>query len=150
MKTLHSTFTLERSYPSSPQRVFEALSVKEQRRKWFVDGPGFTTHAHELDFSINGREYGKYQPDGGPVIEFFATYQDIVANERICVAYSMGIDGRPFSASLQTIELEADGKGTRLFLTEFGAHFNGSTDEATGREEGTRGMLETLAAFLKA
>jgi len=48
------------------------------------------------------------------------------------------------SASLTTIELKPRDGGTLLIHTEQGAYLDGS-DDGTGREDGTRGLLEILA-----
>ena len=59
----------------------------------------------------------------------------------------MAIGPHPMSASLTTVEFIASGSGTLLRHTEQGAFFDGA-DSAKGREEGTRGLLEKLAAEL--
>lgn len=53
----------------------------------------------------------------------------------------------PLSVSLTTIELFAQGRGTRLIHTEQGAYF-GEGETVHGREEGTRELLEKLAEEL--
>jgi hypothetical protein len=56
---------------------------------------------------------------------------------------------KPLSVSLATMELAADGDGTRLTYTEQGAYFDAGIASAKGREEGCRGLLEKLAAELE-
>ena len=51
------------------------------------------------------------------------------------------------STSLTTIALEPDGEHTRLTYTEQGVHFDG-LDSPEGREEGTKGLLDQLGAYL--
>jgi uncharacterized protein YndB with AHSA1/START domain len=60
----HATFTLERSYPVPPARVFAAWAEPAAKARWFTPGPGF---GHDLDFRIGGREMATGGPDGGPV-----------------------------------------------------------------------------------
>ena len=72
----------------------------------------------------------------------------IVVDQRIVFSYRMAIGPQPMSASLTTVELTPSGSGTRLTYTEQGAFFDG-VDSAKGREEGTRGLLEALAAELQ-
>jgi hypothetical protein len=57
--------------------------------------------------------------------------------------------GVAMSVSLTTIELTPQGSGTLLIHTEQGAYLDGS-DDGTGREEGTRGLLEILAKEVEA
>jgi uncharacterized protein YndB with AHSA1/START domain len=36
----HSTFTIERTYPVSPARVFFAFADKATKRRWLIEGEG--------------------------------------------------------------------------------------------------------------
>ena len=38
---VHSTFSIERTYPSPPARVFAAFSNQETKRRWFAEGEGW-------------------------------------------------------------------------------------------------------------
>jgi hypothetical protein len=62
--------------------------------------------------------------------------------------YDMWVDGKHLSTSLTTIVVEPEGDGTRLTYTEQAVHFDG-LDSVEGREEGTRGLLDTLGLFLE-
>ena len=77
---------------------------------------------------------------------FRARFHDIVDGERIVFAYDLLIDGRLVSVSLTTVELHADGAGTRLVFSEHGAFFD-ALDDPAGREHGTGLLLDALAAF---
>jgi hypothetical protein len=57
------------------------------------------------------------------------------------------VEERHLSTSLTTIVLERDGDHTRLTYTEQGVHFDG-LDTPEGREEGTKGLLDQLGAYL--
>jgi uncharacterized protein YndB with AHSA1/START domain len=35
---VHSTFTIERTYPTAPSRVFAAFASPEIKRRWFTEG----------------------------------------------------------------------------------------------------------------
>lgn len=144
----HATFAIERHYDVAPARVFAAFSDPTIKRRWFLEGEGWEIDEYETDFRVGGREYSRFRFRGGPEITNDTVYQDIVPDQRIIIAYSMAIGGQRISASLQTIELEADGTGTRLTLTEHGAFLDGHDDPA-GREHGTRGLLDALEAVLR-
>lgn len=141
---VHSTFRLERYYEASPERVFRAFADTASKRRWMVEGEGFTVFEHHMDFRLDGRETSRFAFGDGPEILNEAVYQDIVPNERIVCCYRMAMAGVAMSASLNTIELSAQGSGTLLVLTEQGIYLDGQ-DDGTGREEGTRGLLEALA-----
>jgi uncharacterized protein YndB with AHSA1/START domain len=142
-KVTHAAFTIERSYPASPARVFHALSDKAAKSKWFVGPDEWAVAKFEIDFRIGGREVNSGGPKGGTVHTFNATYLDIVENQRIIYAYDMHLDDVRISVSLATIELLPEGQGTRLKFTEQGAFLDGY-DDAADRERGTRLLLDAL------
>jgi uncharacterized protein YndB with AHSA1/START domain len=143
----HATFVVERDYTAPLDRVWHALSDNDARDQWFGGGPQFTADEKSHDFQIGGTatEDGKWHD--GPRSRFLSTYTDIVEQQRIVFTYDMWIDGRHISTSLTTIALAPDGEGTRLTYTEQGVHFDG-LDSPAGREEGTRGILDQLGAYL--
>jgi uncharacterized protein YndB with AHSA1/START domain len=79
---------------------------------------------------------------------FDCHYYDIVPNERIVYAYEMYLDDQRISVSVATIEFKPVAKGTRLVLTEQGAFLDGF-DNPKLREEGTRQLMDALAASLR-
>lgn len=143
----HATFTLERVYPASPQRVFAAFADADKKRKWFKGPPEWGPDQHELDFRVGGRETSVGGPKEGPQHRMEARYWEIIPDERIIYTYDMHLDDRRISVSLATIELRPEGKGTRLVLTEAGAYLDGF-DNPKVREEGTIGLLDQLGASL--
>jgi len=148
-KVTHATFTIERTYPASPARVFAAWSEPVAKARWFVGPDAWQKSDHQLDFKVGGRERVSGGPKGGPVHVYEARYQDIVPNERIITSYDMHLDDKRISVSLATVELEPEGAGTRLVYTEQGAFLDGY-DDAGSRERGTRDLLDKLDAALRA
>ncbi|MFD2057105.1 SRPBCC family protein [Mesorhizobium calcicola] len=144
---VHSTFVIERSYPASPAKVYFALSNPAAKRRWFADPDNPMTHRHEMDFRIGGKEVNAGGPKDGPIHVFNAVYQDIVPDQRIVYSYEMLFGETRISVSLTTIELVAEGKGTRLVMTEQGAFLDGH-DTAATREHGTGELLDVLGAYL--
>ena len=145
---VHSTFVIDRNYPTTPERVFAAFSDKAKKRRWCVEGEGFTIEEFEMDFRVGGMERSRFRFQGGPAILCDASYQDIVPNQRIVFAYTMAVGDKRLSSSLTTIELLPADKGTDLIFTEQGAFFDGA-DGVKGREEGCRELLEQLAKELR-
>lgn len=149
---VHGTFSIERHYPHSAKHVFSAFSDKAKKRRWQVEGEGFTIEKFEMDFKVGGHEHASFRYMGGPLITMDLTYHDIIPEKRLIFVYSMAMEGKPMSTSLTTIELlpnEGKSKGTDMIFTEQGA-FTDGVDSLKSREEGTRGLLEVLAKELDA
>jgi uncharacterized protein YndB with AHSA1/START domain len=143
----HATFVIERSYPAPVGAVWHALSDNRARDAWFGGGSEFDTHEKSHDFRVGGEAVEDGQWHSGPTSRFHSTYTDIVEQQRIVFTYDMWVDGRHISTSLTTIAVEPEGEGARLTYTEQGVHLDG-LDTVDGREEGTRGLLDTLGSYL--
>jgi uncharacterized protein YndB with AHSA1/START domain len=147
-QVFHATFSIERTYPQAPARVFFAHANEAMKRRWMAEGEGWEVFEFKVDFRVGGTETSRFSFQGGPEITYDASFQDIVENERIVLVYRMAFAGKPMSVSLATVELVPAGSGTRLTYTEQGAYFD-DPNAAKGREEGWRGLLEKLAAELQ-
>lgn len=137
---LHSTFTLERDYPVPPERVYAAWADPVAKARWFA-----SLAEHHLDFRVGGRE--TVVTSGKPALRFDAVYHDIVPNERIVFSGTMSADGLLATVSLTTVQLAAEGTGTRLVLTEQGTFLDGR-ESPDWREKGTGDWLNALATEL--
>ena len=144
----HTTFEIERSYPAAPQRVFAAFADPAKKLKWFREEDNSITEKFEMDFRVGGRERTQFRIRSGPfegvICTNDTTYQDIVPDRRIVLAYTMTLGDRRFSASLATFEMLEHGAGTKLVFTEQGAYFEGS-DGAEMRKGGWELLLQRLA-----
>jgi uncharacterized protein YndB with AHSA1/START domain len=143
----HASFTLRRDYAASPERVFRAFADPAAKAQWFAGPDDWEQAEVSMDFRVGGREVNGGGPAGGPVSRYEALYQDIVPNERIISTYDMYLDGNRISVSLASIELEPNGSGTTLTLTEHGVYLDGY-DTAVSREHGTGELLNALGAAL--
>jgi uncharacterized protein YndB with AHSA1/START domain len=146
MSVTHATFSLERVYPATPARVFQAFADPKAKALWFK-GPDDWDSRGEMDFRVGGKEWSEGDIPNGPRTRFDAVYYDIVENERIVYCYEMHLDANKISVSVATIELTASGSGTRLVLTEQGAFLDGY-DDAGSREHGTNELLDALGRSL--
>ena len=152
---VHNTFTIERTYAASPERVFDAFANNATKRRWFIDGHRAKVDEFSADFRVGGFEKSSFRFSGGPpgappagtAMANHTVYLDIVANERIVFAYTMLVGAHRMSASLATVELSASGSGTRLVFTEQAAFFERS-DGAELRNEGWRALLQKLDEVL--
>jgi len=140
----HATFTIERHYPKPPQRVFAALSVPAQKRRWFAaDDKEFQVEKFEMDFRVGGTERSSFLVKGMECVND-TVYLDIVPGLRIVLAYTMTLGGTRISSSQATFELLSAENGTDLIFTEQGAFFEGA-DGPQMRQEGWTKLLESLS-----
>jgi uncharacterized protein YndB with AHSA1/START domain len=142
----HGTFTIERTYDASPERIWRAFAVQEDKHRWFACHDDWPVLAYALDFRIGGREH--YRGTSEDVVhQMDAYYWDIVPNERIIWAYEMHVGGEKISVSLNTIRLEKAGRKTKMIFTEQGTYF-WKDEDLQMREQGTRELLDALGREL--
>ena len=148
ISAVHGSFTLERIYDVPPAVVFHALTDQEAKAQWFEGGEGYTAIAREMDVRPGGREHLQGRWTSGTVSTFDAVYFDIVPNRRLVYAYEMRINDRKISVSLTSLELQPEGDGTMLTITEQGAFLDGYED-AGSRMHGTGLLLDRLGEALR-
>jgi uncharacterized protein YndB with AHSA1/START domain len=144
----HAMFTLERTYPHPPAKVFHAFADEKAKAMWFKGPPDWIQGERSFDFRVGGKEVDVGgPPDGGPMHRCDIVYQDIVPNERIIYTYGMELGDVRISVSLTTVEITQTAGGARLRLTEHGAYLDGY-DDSGAREEGTGELLDALGRAL--
>jgi uncharacterized protein YndB with AHSA1/START domain len=152
---IHDTFSIERTYPAAPSRVFAAFASREAKDAWADTGDLAPADGEagigEFDFRPGGRErFGfKYQSTN---YGYDALYYDIVPDQRIVYSYEMYADGARISVSVATIEFTKNGDGTALTWTEQGTYLDGidGPQAPALRQEGTTEMLDGLTRLLTA
>lgn len=145
--TVHDTFVIERKFAFEPALVFAAWSSGEAKSHWFVGPSGWETLHRELEFRVGGRERLVGRRPDGKISSFDAHYYDIVPDERIVYVYEMRQNDVRISVSLATVEFKGQRGETRLVITEQGV-FIDDFDDARGREQGTRVLIDQLARAL--
>ncbi len=152
---IHDTFSIERTYPAAPSRVFAAFASREAKDAWGdtgdLDPAESDTGSGEFDFRPGGRERFGFTYESR-TYGYDALYYDIVPDQRIVYGYEMYADGARISVSVATIEFTKSGDSTALTWTEQGAYLDGidGTQAPALREEGTTEMLDGLARYLSA
>jgi uncharacterized protein YndB with AHSA1/START domain len=161
---IHDTFSIERTYPATPSRVFAAFASEEAKNAW-TDADDTATPAAapsegappadapptEFDFRVGGRERftSTFQDTR---YRYDALYYDIVPDQRIVYSYEMYANDARISVSVATIEFAKAGDGTALTWTEQGAYLDGfdGAQAPALRAEGTGEMLDGLAKYFAA
>ena len=149
---IHSTFVVEHSYTTTPERVFAAFADPASKRRWYAERGSFDVDEFEMDFRVGGVDLARYRfkpgtPFPGTPIVYNTTYQDIVPDRRIVLAYTVTMAEKRISSSLATFEFLATDPGTNLIFTEQGAYFEGADGPAI-RHAGWKRLLELLAEHL--
>ncbi|HJP89253.1 MAG TPA: SRPBCC domain-containing protein [Candidatus Limnocylindrales bacterium] len=147
----HGQFTVEREYPVSPERVFEAHAVADQKIQWFAvpDGEFISAiEAFSLDFRVGGMERMVARLASGKEMVLETRYWDIVPGERIVATYDVVIDGRRLSVSLWSVFLAPTATGTKLITVEDGA-FLDDLDHAPARLQGVTYDYDNLGRYLE-
>ena len=150
MKTrpiVHGTFTIERTYPVPPARVFKAFADPATKGRWFAEDSAPEVGDFKSDFKVGGREVKRFSFKGG-TLQNDTLYMDIVPDQRIVFAYTMSVEDQRISASLATVELAPAGNGTKLTFTEQAAFFEGG-DGPDMRKGGWSKLFERLGEELR-
>ena len=150
---IHDTFSIERTYPAAPGRVFAAFASQEAKNIWGdtgdLEAADGAAGIAEFDFRPGGRErFGnKWQ---GTTYRYEALYYDIVPDQRIVYSYEMYADDARISVSVATIEFAKSGEGTALTWTEQGVYLDGidGPQAAELRRGGTAEMVDGLTRYL--
>src|SRR5689334_19248623 len=112
---IHDTFTIERTYPAAPSRVFGAFSSAQAKEAWGdndeLEPANGETRIKEFDFRPGGRERLSHTFRGRTLL-YDALYYDIVPDRRIVYSYEMYADDVRISVSVATIEFARNGDGT--------------------------------------
>jgi uncharacterized protein YndB with AHSA1/START domain len=142
---VHRTATMERTYASSPARVFAAWADPEIRRLWGSPSDDVQIRNDAADFRVGGEDVQTCLVEGRPVATVSGRYHDIVPDARILYTEVIRDEVRLQGMSLVSAEFIADGRGTRLLLTLQTVAVDGS-DLLEGVEEGWSSALDRLGA----
>jgi uncharacterized protein YndB with AHSA1/START domain len=143
----HDTFVIVRTYDSPVANVFRAWADPKRKARWFAGSVDALGNGYELDFHVGGREVNHGGPLGGPMYTYSAQFRDIVVDRRIVFTSEMFANDIRISVNVATVEFHESGGTTELVLTEQGVYLDGH-ETAAQREEGTRSLLDSLAASL--
>jgi uncharacterized protein YndB with AHSA1/START domain len=143
----HETFVIERDFDVPVAQLFRAWADPALKARWFAGSAEALGAGYEIDFQVGGHEVNRGGPPGGPIYTYESQFRDIVPEQRIVYTYEMHVDEVRLSVSVATVEFLSRGAMSRLVVTEQGVFLDGH-DTVAQREQGTRTLLESLAATL--
>lgn len=150
-RPIPDTMVFERRLAASPQRVFAAWAVRDQRVQWDVPGDDWVIEAFSQDFREDGVERSRFGPKDDPVADSYGRYLLIAPDSRIISAGVMrsAKSGVVSSATMMTLDFQPDGDGTLLTLVDQSV-FLGEGETAEMRESGWASILDNLERYLAA
>ena len=144
----HSTFVIDREYPSPTAQVFAAFSDPKKKRRWFAEGEEMEVESYLIEFREGGHEHVSFRSKQGHLFTNETVYQDIVIGQRIVFAYTMSMNEKRISSSQSTVELVPSKTGTKMIYTEQAAFFEGA-DGPKMRKDGWNALFDRLGAELR-
>jgi len=141
----HGTFTIKRVWAATPQRIFGAWANPEVKSQWFRGPPErWTEVRRSVDFRVGGLEVaeGRFN-DSGMTTLFEARYHVIEPSCRLVYVYDLRLSGELHSVTLASLDLQADGDGTRVSYTEQIVFMDGQ-DGVEMRRGGTEWHFEAI------
>lgn len=145
--TAHTTIVFERSYDASPARVFAAFEDPAARAQWAVPAEPVVLVYDQADFRVGGIDVSRCGPKHDLMFVAETRYLDIVPDQRIVSVETVSKHGTRLSVSLVTADIQAEGSGTRLVLTDQVVALN-DPDILKGHEQGYSGALDNLTRWL--
>jgi uncharacterized protein YndB with AHSA1/START domain len=143
MALVHETLVLHRSYAASPARVFRAWADPAARLRWGPPSDGVAMVYDAADFRVGGQDVSRCGTPGLLEYRVEVRYLDILPDQRIVMSETVAQDGQILSAALITVELAADGTGTRLAFTDQVAAIGGP-EMIAGSRAGWNAALDNL------
>ena len=140
------TLRLERLIAAPPERVFAAWTQPELLSQW-SSPPGISIDGGDLDLRVGGRWRVAMRGGDGSTREAFGMYREIVPPSRLVYTHAWhlgGAGGGTTPETVLTVEFRAEGKGTRLVLTQTGFE---SAESRDGHRIGWSSSIDNLAAL---
>jgi uncharacterized protein YndB with AHSA1/START domain len=145
----HGTFTLRRTWATSPAHVFRAWSDPELKAQWFT-GPKdrWTMTRRSIDFREGGTEIleGRFNESGSTGL-YEARFHLIEPDQRIIYTYDLHHTGRFHSVTLSSLVLQPEAGRTHVSYTEQIVFIDGR-DGTADRQHGTELQFSAIASVL--
>lgn len=141
--TLETTLVVRKTYPASPELLFQAWTQPEHMKKWFSPKEEILNTLIEVDLKVGGKyRIGFKEPDKD---EKFVSGEYVEINPGKKLVFTWMWDHLEFEDTLVTIDFFARGSETEVVLTH--ERFP-ETQMRDHHNEGWTGCLERLAMFV--
>ena len=145
----HGSFTLRRTWKTSPAHVFRAWSDPALKAQWFT-GPKdlWTLTQRSIDFREGGIEVleGRFK-ESGSLSRYEARFHLIEPDQRLVYVYDLHHGDRFHSVTMSSLVLQAEAHHTHVSYTEQIVFIDGR-DGTADRQRGTEPMFDTIGAVL--
>lgn len=138
------SLTLNRSFKSSKEAVYDAWTSKEALIKWFAPTKDFTTVVHELELKVGGKYHLEMIEPSGLSHVIYGEYVVLNPHDQIVFTWEWESDEDQVN-SLVTIDLSDNDNGTDMVLTHDKLESQHMVDI---HEEGWTGCLSQLSQFI--
>jgi uncharacterized protein YndB with AHSA1/START domain len=142
----HATITLERTYRAALERVFSEFADPVARARWSAPSNDVLIY-DQNEFRAGGRDLFRCGPKNDPKFRGETFYHLIVPNRRVVSSETLDVDGQRLAISLNTLDFEPAGEGTKLKVTVQMVSFVGA-GMIEGYESGNKSALENLGRHL--
>jgi uncharacterized protein YndB with AHSA1/START domain len=147
LEIVHKTLSFERRFKASPEKVFAAYADTGTRASWSAPTPTAKVVIDECDFRNGGREVTRCGEGDDLNYGLNLVYHLIVDNRMICFSEELWMGDVPLTSALVTYDIQPDGDGSKLVVTDQVTSFVGS-EGLEGHGYGYEQALANLEALL--
>jgi uncharacterized protein YndB with AHSA1/START domain len=148
ISTDHGTVVVERTLEVPVSRVYAAFADAKERASWGAPSDTAVFIYDEADFRIGGRDLARCGPKEDPRFRVEARYVDIVDERRVVWTEAIRDVDRPLAANITTLELQPNGRCTRMKVTVQVTSFVGP-GMFKNIKAGHEGSLANMARYLE-
>lgn len=139
-----ATMTIERTYATTIDAVWDAFTQPELLRRWYAPVAGWVVHEVTVDLRIGGGYLITFgAPDGPPLVER-GTYVAIERHARLVWEMDLTMASGATEKTTTTVTFTPDGDGVRVTVVEEGYS---DADVAAMHRRGWTTMFEQLGAL---
>lgn len=148
MSIFHETIVLERRFEATPAQVFAAYADPRIREVWTAPSDDTAVTIETSDFRTGGAEVGRCGKPGAMNWVMKVTYHRVESDRLICFTEELWDGDALLTVALITFDIQPDGAGARLALTDQVTSFVGEGG-ASGHRDGYEQALDNLEGLLR-
>ncbi|MEO0938220.1 MAG: SRPBCC family protein [Pseudomonadota bacterium] len=142
------SFTLSRTLPVSPDKLWHLVTDPDMRDAWGAPGDGMVMVTDVTDFTVGGLEKHRCGPADNPHFTVETRWYRIDGPQHAVFTETILVSGAAMATTLVTYRIAPDASGSTLHVTVAVSSFDGPGGVADVEEGWTGGLanLEALAA----